>query len=298
MAMGYVFDFHDARRYDEWLLKRKNRLAADLESRLMMGMLSPEKGESVLDIGCGTGASSIPLLERELDVTGIDPSPYMLDMMSETLGHRVSLYRGYAEDLPFDDNSFNHACLFTSLEFVDDPSKALEEAFRVAKDRVFIGALNRYALTGIGRRVKGIFTPTIYNRANFFSVWEIKSMARKLLGPVPVRWRTVCQFPGPWGSWMKQLEGSGIVQRFPFGTFAGMVVTLVPRFRTRPLAIRYKPKKVGQIAAGAAGCGGMMSSIRIAHHPCQQCRETAPVVFPINDAPVFTHACIRQSSSI
>ena len=296
--MGYVFDFHDAKRYDEWLLKRKNRLAADLESRLMMGMLAPEKGESVLDIGCGTGASSIPLLEKGLDVTGIDPSPYMLDMMSETLGNRVSLYRGYAEDLPFDDNSFNHACLFTSLEFVDNPSKALAEAFRVAKDRVFIGVLNRYALTGIGRRVKGIFTPTIYNRANFFSVWEIKSMARKLLGPVPVRWRTVCQFPGPWGSWMKQLEGSGIVQRFPFGTFAGMVVTLVPRFRTRPLAIRYKPKKVGQIAAGAAGCGGMMSSTRISHLPFQQRWETAPVAFPINDAPVFTHTCLRQSSSI
>jgi SAM-dependent methyltransferase len=279
MVMGYVFDFHDAKHYDDWLIKRKNRLAADLESRLMMGMLDPAKGESVLDIGCGTGASSIPLLDKGLDVTGIDPSPYMLDIMSATLGSRVSLYRGYAEDLPFDDNSFNHACLFTALEFVDDPRKALEEAFRVAKDRVFIGVLNRYALTGIGRRVKGIFTPTIYNRANFFSVWEIKSMARNLLGPVPVSWRTVCQFPGPWGSWMKQFEGSGIVQRFPFGTFAGMVVTLVPRFRTRPLAIRYQPKEVGRIAAGAgaAGCSGMVPPHDIGHPPCQPSKVQVPL---------------------
>jgi hypothetical protein len=59
---------------------------------------------------------------------------------------------------------------------------------------------------------------------------------------------------------MKQIEGSGLVQRFPFGTFAGMVVTLVPRFRTRPLAIRYQPKKVGNVAAGAAGCSGMAPS--------------------------------------
>jgi SAM-dependent methyltransferase len=184
----------------------------------------------------------------------------MLDILSKTVGNHVSLYRGIAEDLPFDDNSFNHACLFTSLEFVDDPQKALAEAFRVAKDRVFIGFLNRYALTGIGRRVQGIFTPTIYNRATFFSVWEIKSMVRELMGPVPVCWRTVCQFPGPWGTWMKQIEGSGLVQRFPFGTFAGMVVTLVPRFRTRPLAIRYQPKKVGNVSAGAAGCSGMAPS--------------------------------------
>ena len=258
--MGYVFDFHDAKRYNQWMLKRRNRFAADLESRLMLGMLDPVAGESVLDIGCGTGASIIPLLEKGLDVTGIDPSPYMLDILSATVGNRVSLYRGIAEDLPFDDNSFNHACLFTCLEFVDNPEKALAEAFRVAKDRVFIGFLNRYALTGIGRRVQGIFTPTIYNRANFFSVWEIKSMVRKLMGPVPVCWRTVCQFPGPWGIWMKQIEGSGLVQRFPFGTFAGIVVTLVPRFRTRPLAIQYQPKKVGRIAAGAAGCSGMTPS--------------------------------------
>ena len=256
--MGYIFDFHDAKRYDQWLSERKNSLAADLESRLMLGMLAPNDRESVLDIGCGTGASSLPLVEKGLDVTGIDPSPYMLDIMAESLGDRVSLYRGIAEDLPFDDNSFNHACLFTSLEFVDDPQQALAEAFRVAKDRVFIGFLNRYALTGIGRRVHGILTPTIYNRASFFSVWEIKSMARKLMGTVPVTWRTVCQFPGPWTSWMKYFEGSGLVQRFPFGTFAGMVVTLVPRFRTRPLAIRYQPKKVGNAVVGAAGCSGMV----------------------------------------
>lgn len=265
--MGYIFDFHDAKRYQEWLLKRRNRLAADLESRLMLGMLDPSPGESVLDIGCGTGASTVPLLEKGLDVTGIDPSPYMLDILSESLGNRISLYRGFAEELPFDDNSFNHACLFTALEFVENPKKALEEAFRVAKDRVFIGFLNRYALTGIGRRVKGIFTPTIYNRATFFSVWEIKSMARDLMGPVPVCWRTVCQFPGPWGAWMKQIEGSGLVQRFPFGSFAGMIVTLMPRFRTRPLAIRYQPEKVGGIATGTAGCSGMAPSSRIGSPP-------------------------------
>ena len=182
----------------------------------MLSMLDPVAGESVLDIGCGSGASSLPLLEKGLDVTGIDPSPYMLDILAESLGNRISLYRGVAEDLPFDDNSFNHACLFTSLEFVDDPVKALEEAFRVAKDRVFMGFLNRYALMGIGRRVQGIFTSTIYNRANFYSVWEIKSMVRRLMGTVPVTWRTVCQFPGPFNVWMKQIEGSNIVQTFSF----------------------------------------------------------------------------------
>jgi len=86
----------------------------------------------------------------------------------------VDLHRGFAEDLPFDDNSFNYACFITTLEFVDDPRKAIEEACRVAKDRIFIGVLNRYALKGIQLRLKGIFTKSIYNRAQFFQYLGIK----------------------------------------------------------------------------------------------------------------------------
>ena len=184
--MGYVFDFHDARSYAQSLLQHHNRCAIELESQLMLNLLRPEAGESVLDIGCGTGVSLEPFLAAGVDVTGIDPSPYMLDLAVHSLGHRVELYRGHAEDLPFDDNSFNHACFFTSLEFVDDPAKAIEEACRVAKDRIFIGFLNRFALKGVQRRLEGVFTDTIFNRARFFSVWQLKAMVRDTAGPVPI----------------------------------------------------------------------------------------------------------------
>jgi SAM-dependent methyltransferase len=174
----------------------------------------------------------------------------MLDISLEKMGNRVELYRGFAEDLPFDDNSFNYSCLFTTLEFVDDPAKALREAFRVTKDRVFIGVFNRYALKGIQRRVKGIFTPTIFNHAQFFSVWELKQMIRSIIGQVPVSWRTVCQLPIPPGKIVYNLEQSKIIQRCPFGAFAGMVVVLVPRFRTRPLAAPYQAKNPTGAATG------------------------------------------------
>jgi SAM-dependent methyltransferase len=215
----------------------------ELESRLMINLLKPSPGESVLDIGCGTGISIKPLLESGLDATGIDPSPYMLDIATENLGQKVDLYRGFAEDLPFDDNSFNHASFFTALEFVDDPSKAIEEACRVAKDKLFIGFLNSYALKGIQRRLQGIFTPTIFNKARFFSVWELKAMARNMAGPVPIEWRTVLQLTNAKGRLTQAFEQSDFVQRCPFGAFAGLVVTLVPRFRTRPLTMRYQSKK-------------------------------------------------------
>jgi SAM-dependent methyltransferase len=238
--MGYVFDFQDAIAYERWFENRRNRLAAELESRLMLDMLKPVPKESILDIGCGVGSILKPLLDRELSVTGIDPSPYMLDIVYNRFDNQVDLYRGYAEELPFDDNSFHYACFFTSLEFVDDPRKALSEAFRVAKDRVFLGVLNRYALKGVQRRVVGVFTQTIFNRAQFYSIWELKRLVRRLLGDVPISWRTVCLFPEIEGPIVSSIERSTLVQRCPFGTFAGMVVTLVPRFRTRPLALRYQ----------------------------------------------------------
>jgi SAM-dependent methyltransferase len=246
-AMGHVFEFSDAREYENWLQNPNRRFAAELENRLMMDMLKPMSGETLLDIGCGTGASLQPFLDFGLQVTGIDPSPYMLDFAIAKVKSRVDFYRGFAEDLPFDDNSFNYATLITTLEFVAEPEKALEEACRVAKDKVFIGVLNRYALKGFQRRVRGMFAPTIFNRARFFSVWEIKQMLAALLNKAPMSWRTVCQLPVTGNRFLSRMEQSTIVQRCPFGTFAGIVVSLVPRFRIRPLTLRYKAGQAGPL---------------------------------------------------
>lgn len=250
--MGHIFDFNDARAYADYVSRQQDQWVASLESRLMLSMLQPHAGESILDIGCGTGASAMPLVQMGLKVTGLDPSPYMLDISLDKLGPRVDLYRGYAEDLPFDDNSFNHAVFFISLEFVDDPQKAIAEACRVAKDRVFIGFLNRFAIKGIQRWVAGWFSSSLFDHARFFSVWELKRIVRSVAGPVPSSWRTVCQFPNISRRALQNLEQSNIVQRCPFGTFAGMVVTVMPRFRTRPLAIRYRSRSLVRALPGSA----------------------------------------------
>jgi ubiquinone/menaquinone biosynthesis C-methylase UbiE len=253
--MGYVFEFQDARSYADWWSQQSGQWAAALELELMTNLLNPCPGETILDIGCGIGMSSRHLLNLGLNVTGIDPSPYMLDIALENHGNQVDLYRGFAEELPFDDNSFNHALFFLSLEFVNDPSKAIAEAFRVAKDRVFIGFFNRYALKAIQRMLTGFTTYTAFQHARYFSIWEVKKLARSLLGSVPITWRTVCHLPGSPAKVLRNLEQSYIVQQSPFGAFAGLSVTVLPKFRTRPLAMRYKPKTSARIIPGSAPVG-------------------------------------------
>lgn len=241
-CMGYVFDFNDAVAYEKWFFDSRNRFAVDLETRIMLDMLNPLKGESILEIGCGTGAMLTPFLEMGLQVTGLDPSPYMLDIASHQLGNRVDLHRGFAENLPFEDNSFSYACFVTTLEFVDDPVKSIEEAGRVAKNKIFLGVLNRYSIKGFQRRIKGVFSRSIYNQARFFSIWELKGIVRSLFADVPVSWKTTCQVSTSPGKYVGKIEQTPLVQKSPFGTFIGMAITLVPRFKTKPLTVPYKTK--------------------------------------------------------
>jgi len=244
--MGYVFDFRDAISYEQCLHHPRNKRFADVEKQLMRDMLLPKRGETLLDIGCGTGSNLLSFLEMGLEVTGLDPSPYMLDIASKNVRNRADLHRGFAEDLPFEDNTFNYSCLMTTLDFVEDPKKAIEEVSRVTKDRIFIGVLNRYAIKGIQLRVKGVFIKTIYNHAQFFSILELKKLIRSILGDVPVSWRTVSQFPLVTSKFTLWIEKSNIVQKCPFGSFVGIVVTLVPRFRTRPLELKYRAKQTAR----------------------------------------------------
>ena len=136
--MGRVFDSTFARLYEQWLNSPEGISLDRLSTELIMRLLQPKRGERVLDIGCGTGNHLLIFYRMGLDVTGLDASAYMLDIARSRLGHRASLELGRAEDLPFDDNEFDITTLILTLEFLDDPLAALQEAGRVTRDRIFV----------------------------------------------------------------------------------------------------------------------------------------------------------------
>ena len=238
--MGYIFDFKDAIEYDAWLFSPKNRSIATLEQKLMMDMVRPAHGRRLLDIGCGTGERMGPFIEKGLDVTGIDPSPYMIDLGKEKLKHKMAFYRGFGESLPFEDNAFHYVTIITSLEFADNPQKVIQEAARVAKNKIFIGIYNPYTVNCMKLRVKGLLSDTIYTRAVFYSIWQIRHMVKNILGDVPVSYKTTCRMYETFGVYLDYIKITGVLQKLPFGAFAGILVTPVPRFITTPLLLKYK----------------------------------------------------------
>lgn len=235
--MGYIFTFNDAKAYTAWEDSPAHQAAFQREARLMTELLNPLPGRRFLDVGCGTGNGLMMLRDSGLSLTGLDPSPYMLDAARAMLGNRADLHRGIAEDLPFEDNAFHYVSLVKTLEFVNDPQKAIAEACRVAKDRVFIGILNRRAINKSRRQLKRYGDESFMDKAKAFKPGEVKHMVRQIMGKVPITCRSLC--PSPFGSerMARCLETSFLQQHCAFGDFTGVLITPTPRFRTRPLSV-------------------------------------------------------------
>ena len=63
-----------------------------------------------------------------------------------------------------------------------DPEKAIFEMRRVLKKdgRIVIGVLNRWSLWAFERRIKSLFTKTLFNNARFYSILELKRFFGKM----------------------------------------------------------------------------------------------------------------------
>lgn len=93
-------------------------------------------GARVLDIGCGTGNLTIRARRAEsaVQITGIDPDPRALEKARKK-APGVTFERGYAQELPFADGSFDRVLSSMMLHHLDPEMRraALAEAYRVLR---------------------------------------------------------------------------------------------------------------------------------------------------------------------
>ena len=215
-----VFDADEASRYDRWYLSKEGQYADDREKELFLKLVQPKLGQTLLEVGCGTGHNLVFFSSLGLGVTGVDSSGAMLEIASRKLGGTGGLFLGSADKLSFDDNSFDIVALITLLEFLPRPEQALKEALRVAREKVYIGVLGKTSILGLIRKVKGRFRQTIYNKARFYTVCEIERMLSKPHEASFV-WGGVLFFPPGWHRYCHRADRLLSFKKNPFCGFLG-----------------------------------------------------------------------------
>ena len=100
-----------------------------LVSRLPVG-----PSDTVLDVACGTGAVALELVRQKgCSVVGVDQSPEMLAEARQRVGERVRLVEASAQELPFEDASFDGLTAAYLLRYLDHLPAGMRELARVLR---------------------------------------------------------------------------------------------------------------------------------------------------------------------
>ncbi len=111
-----------------------------------------EAGERLLDVGTGTGVVAITAARAGAVVTGLDLTPALLDAArhnAEVARVAVDWREGDAEDLPFEDASFDLVGCHNVIDHCERPDAVLREAVRVLKPGApLVITLNTFSRVG------------------------------------------------------------------------------------------------------------------------------------------------------
>lgn len=256
-----------AETFASWENSARGRRLLEAEDRIAHELIAPRPGERVLDVGCGTGRWLGELRDRGLFGTGLDLDQAMVEMSRRRLGPGADVRQGDAADLPFEDNAFDLTCLNTVLEFLPDPEAALREAVRVTLGRLYLGILNPYSLTAAYRRLKGLWTDSVYRQAQFISLFKLQAMIARCAGPGPVRWRSVFTLPLSWQQLIGFIDRWSWMRRSPFGAYVGLVVEITINTRTANLGLktdvprRANPALAPPVSGRGAGLSGPSTEV-------------------------------------
>jgi ubiquinone/menaquinone biosynthesis C-methylase UbiE len=146
-------------------------------------------GADVLEIGCGTGnvTQRLKRARTGAQLTGMDPDPRALARAARKFrgDARVRFDRGYAQELPYGDESFDRVLSSMMLHHLDDDVKvaAVAEAFRVLRPG---GSMHVVDVVGhhAGSAHDGSVIPALMRASGFASVAELGSRRLRFFGPV------------------------------------------------------------------------------------------------------------------
>lgn len=201
-------------QYDAWYDTPRGRWIGRAEWALLRSALALQAGDSVLDVGCGTGWFTRRAAAEGARVAGLDVDESALAFARRHSPGQLQFLLGDAVCLPFEDRSFDKAMSVTALCFVPQWPQAIAEIVRVSRRRFALGLLNRNSILWLRKGRGGGLGA--YRGAHWHTAAEIAAV----LGHLPVtdvRYSFGVFLPG--GSAVARMTEQALPSVLPLGSF-------------------------------------------------------------------------------
>jgi SAM-dependent methyltransferase len=164
--------------YHHWYETARGRWIGGIEFELIRRLLGWKPGDSILDVGCGTGYFTHRFAQSGAQLTGVDPNLEWIAFAAGKSSAHENYVTGRAEHLPFGDRSFDHSVSIAALCFMSDPRPGLAEMLRVTRRRFAVGLLNRRSTLYAGKGRDG--GQGAYRGARWHTPEEVSAFFDKL----------------------------------------------------------------------------------------------------------------------
>jgi SAM-dependent methyltransferase len=164
--------------------QRITETLTDIHERVI-DALDPAAGDRWLDLATGTGAIAELAAAGGADVTGLDLSPALIETAKERASEQgldIEYMVGDAENLPFEDGSYDKVSSTFGIMFAPDHEAVARELARVTESGGKLALANWTPQGGLGRmfRVMAPYQPAPPPSSPFD--WGDEPRVRELLG--------------------------------------------------------------------------------------------------------------------
>lgn len=209
--------------YEAWYHSARGKWIAGVEWNLLVNLIQPKAGMTLLDVGCGTGHFSRRFANTGLGVTALDPNQTVLSYALQQ-GEGINYLRANALSLPFASESFDYVSAITSLCFVEPAEQALQEMWRVTRHGLLLGLLNKQSLLYWQKRHSQSYAGARWDHINTVTKWA------GTLNPRPCRIATATSVIMPKGGILSRLSEKLLGSTLPFGAFIAVYIEKPPEY--------------------------------------------------------------------
>lgn len=244
------------------------------------------QGESVLEIGCGAGSTSVALAERGYDVTASDAVPAMIRLTEQRargrdVAGRINTRLADAHALPFTSDSYSLVVALGVLPWLYSPELAVAEMARVLRPGGFllVNVDNVFRLHyWLDVRLNPALAPVRdFVRASMSRIGVI----REPNGRIPIRLESPRRFDarlaragfekirgttlgfGPFTFWNRPIfpDEVGIQLHLKLKNLADSNVPLIRTVGAQYLVLAHKASRDAEPSSGRAQAHGMSSEV-------------------------------------